>query len=62
MSTAAQVTQVSGRGVGMEAVRTFLGEQGARIRIELGERGQELGFTPFGFVIEVPSTALSHAA
>ena len=62
LSTAAQVTQVSGRGVGMEAVRTFLGEQGARIRVELGERGQELGFTPFEFVIEVPPTALSHAA
>jgi hypothetical protein len=46
----------------MEAVRTFLSEQGARIRIELKKSGQELGFVPFEFVIEVPPTALAHAA
>ena len=82
LSTASELTQVSGRGVGMEAVRTFLGEQGAMIRIELrespresgaasessressllAEPSQELGFAPFEFVIEVPPTALSHAA
>ena len=62
LSTASQVTQVSGRGVGMEAVRTFLGEQGANIRVELAESGKELGFTPFKFVIEVPPSACSHAA
>ena len=62
LSTASSVTQVSGRGVGMEAVRTFLGEQGAKIRIDLQESGQELGFAPFEFVIEVPPTALTHAA
>ena len=62
LSTASAVTQVSGRGVGMEAVRTFLGEQGAKIRIDLKEPGQELGFAPFEFVIEVPPTALAHAA
>jgi two-component system chemotaxis sensor kinase CheA len=62
LSTAARVTQVSGRGVGMEAVRTFLEEQGAKIHIDLEEPGQELHFTPFTFVIEVPPTALSHAA
>ena len=62
LSTASAVTQVSGRGVGMEAVRTFLGEQGAKIRIDLQEPGQELGFAPFEFVIEVPPTALTHAA
>ena len=48
--------------MGMEAVRTFLGEQGAKIRIDLKEPGQELGFAPFEFVIEVPPTALTHAA
>jgi two-component system chemotaxis sensor kinase CheA len=62
LSTASQVTQVSGRGVGMEAVRTFLGEQGANIRVELADSGKELGFTPFKFVIEVPPSACSHAA
>jgi HPt (histidine-containing phosphotransfer) domain-containing protein len=60
LSTASQVTQVSGRGVGMDAVRTFLKEQGASIRISLQESGTELGFTPFTFVISVPSSAYSH--
>jgi two-component system chemotaxis sensor kinase CheA len=62
LTTAAQVTQVSGRGVGMDAVRTFLSELGANIRIELGETGPELGFTPFEFVIDVPQSAYTFAA
>jgi chemotaxis protein histidine kinase CheA len=56
------VTQVSGRGVGMEAARTFLEQQGAKIHIVLDAAGEELTFTPFKFVIEVPPTACSHAA
>ncbi|HEY6927382.1 MAG TPA: ATP-binding protein, partial [Steroidobacteraceae bacterium] len=62
VSTAERVTQVSGRGVGMDAVRTFLSEQGAAIRIELKDVGSELGFTPFEFVIDVPQSAYSFAA
>jgi two-component system chemotaxis sensor kinase CheA len=61
VSTSAQVTDISGRGVGMDAVRTFLKEQGAAIGIELPDpRGRELGFAPFEFVIVLPPTALSH--
>jgi HPt (histidine-containing phosphotransfer) domain-containing protein len=60
LSTSTNVTQVSGRGVGMEAVRTFLKEQGATIRIVLAESGPRLGFTPFEFVIDVPATAYGH--
>lgn len=60
-------TQVSGRGVGMEAVRTFLQEQGASIRVALGsavkdQAGTELGFTPFELVIDIPPEAYRHAA
>lgn len=67
LSTSERVTQVSGRGVGMEAVRTFLKEQGASIRIALGQPGKEqagkpLGFTPFEFVIDIPPDAYKHAA
>jgi cytochrome b561/HPt (histidine-containing phosphotransfer) domain-containing protein len=61
VSTSAQVTEISGRGVGMDAVRTFLKEQGATISIELPDpHGRELGFAPFEFVIALPPTALSH--
>jgi chemotaxis protein histidine kinase CheA len=62
LSTSERVTQVSGRGVGMEAVRTFLKQQGASIRIALGQSGKELGFTPFEFVIDIPPEAYKHAA
>ncbi len=61
LSTAAAVTQVSGRGVGMDAVRTFLEQQGATIRIELSGCGTELDYTPFEFVIEAASTACAHS-
>jgi len=59
LSTAAEITQVSGRGVGMDAVRTFLQEQGATINIQLHNPATEFGFTPFTFVIQLPSTAFS---
>jgi two-component system chemotaxis sensor kinase CheA len=60
-------TQVSGRGGGMEAARTFLQEQGASVRIALGHAGQypagkELGFTPFELVIDIPPEACHYAA
>jgi cytochrome b561/HPt (histidine-containing phosphotransfer) domain-containing protein len=61
VSTSAQVTEISGRGVGMDAVRTFLKEQGATVSIKLSEpNGRELGFAPFEFAIVLPPTALSH--
>jgi chemotaxis protein histidine kinase CheA len=49
---------VSGRGVGMDAVKAFLGEQGATIQIALEDTGtQEFNFTPFKFIITIPHTA-----
>ncbi len=60
LSTATQVTQVSGRGVGMDAVRAFLKEQGANVRIQLSEVSGELGYTPFKFIIDLPASALHH--
>ncbi len=58
LSTSAEVTDVSGRGVGMDAVRTFLKERGASIRVALSDpTGTALDFAPFEFVIHVPSAA-----
>jgi HPt (histidine-containing phosphotransfer) domain-containing protein len=62
LSTAEQVTQVSGRGVGMDAVRAFLKEQNASVRVALKESDEALGFAPFEFIISVPSAACGHAA
>ncbi|MDO9104963.1 MAG: Hpt domain-containing protein [Methylovulum sp.] len=58
LSTAGQVTQVSGRGVGMDAVRSFLKRQGADIRIVLNNP-DSLGYAPFKFVIKLPPEAFS---
>jgi two-component system chemotaxis sensor kinase CheA len=61
LSTSAGVTQVSGRGVGMDAVRTFLKEQGATVRVSLREAGAAArGFAPFLFIIDVPLAAYNH--
>ncbi len=67
LSTAEALTQVSGRGVGMDAARAFLTEQGGGIRIELDEVAAASGaavrvpgFTPFRFVITLPAAAFSN--
>jgi HPt (histidine-containing phosphotransfer) domain-containing protein len=62
LSTSGQVTQVSGRGVGMDAVRTFLEDQGAGIRIALADArpGTALNYSPFEFVIDIPISACAH--
>ncbi len=57
LSTAEQVSMVSGRGVGMDAVRAFLQEHGSQVQIVLDQRDAEFGFTPFKFVITLPQSA-----
>jgi HPt (histidine-containing phosphotransfer) domain-containing protein/PAS domain-containing protein len=53
LSTANQVSDISGRGVGMDAVRNFLQEAGGSITIQLGEEKQP-GFFAFQFLIDLP--------
>jgi HPt (histidine-containing phosphotransfer) domain-containing protein len=66
LSTAEQVTQVSGRGVGMEAVASFMKAQGANVRIELSPTndlsaaGAALDFAPFTLIIDIPRSAESY--
>ncbi len=49
-STAAQVTELSGRGVGLDAVRSFLRAAGGDARIELLNE-EKNGFAPFCLVL-----------
>jgi HPt (histidine-containing phosphotransfer) domain-containing protein len=54
-STAQKLTEVSGRGVGMDAVRDFLKGEGGAIDIQFtGEAGAD-GFRPFELVISLPA-------
>lgn len=54
LSTAEAVTDVSGRGVGMEAVKEFLERNGGGIRLHLREEPAQTGFRAFETVITLP--------
>jgi chemotaxis protein histidine kinase CheA len=54
-STADVVTDVSGRGVGMDAVKTFIEQDGGRIGIELLNPDAGLPYATFRTVIELPA-------
>ncbi len=47
LSTASEVTQYSGRGVGMGAVRSFIRELGGDVRLNLDKRRMQQGYCPF---------------
>jgi len=53
ISTATEVTDISGRGVGMDAVRAFLEERGGSADVELTGISEK-GFHPFKVVLTVP--------
>ncbi len=55
LSTANSVTHVSGRGVGMDAVRKFLGQHGGDIEVRLGNpKDASKLFYSFKFVLQIP--------
>lgn len=53
LSTAALSNPISGRGVGMDAIRSFLRQEGGNISIEL-DPVSEGAFHMFSFVIDIP--------
>ncbi len=63
-STAEQVTEVSGRGVGMDAVRAFLEQEGGSIAIRFLDDDEDADFRAFETVIGLPDkyAASLHAA
>lgn len=54
-STAEQVTELSGRGVGMDAVREFLLSEGGSIDVVLDEGDEQAEFRGFTTVIHLPA-------
>ena len=54
LSTADSVTNISGRGVGMDAIKGFLQDNGGDIHINFTGQKDMHGFQPFEFVIELP--------
>jgi len=54
VSTAESVTHLSGRGVGMDAIRSLIESSGGKLQIEFtGEKTQD-GFRPFQLVFSIP--------
>lgn len=53
VSTASEVTDISGRGVGMDAVKAEIEKMGGSIEIKLG-KPSDSGFAPFEFEIRLP--------
>ena len=51
-STAPSLTEISGRGVGMDAVKAYLEEKGGSITIDLDKKQQN--FSTFRFRIRLP--------
>lgn len=56
LSTADTLTEVSGRGIGMDAVKSFVEEAGGSIRIVIENSQFRLDHCPFSLVISLPST------
>ena len=54
-STASQVTEVSGRGVGMDAVRGFIEAEGGKIALALTSDDTTSTYCPFETVITLPA-------
>ncbi|MGK5095494.1 HAMP domain-containing protein [Deltaproteobacteria bacterium TL4] len=54
VSTAESITNVSGRGVGMDAVKNFLKKYGGEIEIKFTGEKRENGFRPFAQVMTLP--------
>jgi chemotaxis protein histidine kinase CheA len=57
VTTAATVSTLSGRGVGMDAIRAFARAQGGDARVELTGVGRD-GYRPFDLILQLPPDAL----
>ena len=62
VSTAASVSDISGRGVGLDAVRETVGDMGGKIELVLNNPNSRDRFVPFKFVIHLPLNSKVHTA
>lgn len=55
LSTATEVTHVSGRGVGMDAIRKFLNKHQGDVQIQFTGESTTMGYRPFKLLITLPA-------
>jgi chemotaxis protein histidine kinase CheA len=60
-STADAVTEVSGRGVGMDAVKDFVAREGGSIRFEFVDNAVGADFRQFQTIVSLPEKFAVHA-
>lgn len=56
-STKAQVTEISGLGIGLDAVKKIVEGRGGKVDLLINEEGIEDAFFPFAIRLHLPSTA-----
>jgi hypothetical protein len=62
LSTSAELTEISGRGVGMDAVKRYILQIGGDIRIWLDEKGEDAqGYCAFSLEIMIPGRLFSQS-
>ncbi|WP_176736707.1 7TM diverse intracellular signaling domain-containing protein [Oligoflexus tunisiensis] len=59
LSTAHSVNDISGRGVGMDAVRRYVQSEGGDVRVRVEGRGVDTPFHPFRIEIDLPQNLLA---
>jgi len=61
MSSREEVSELSGRGVGMDAVKRILRKMGGDVRIDLDKKSNLKGFFNFRLFLQLPTSILSPA-
>lgn len=59
-STAKEVTQVSGRGVGMDAVVSFVQREGGSVHVRFLDAAEGAAFRAFAIVVSLPANLVVH--
>jgi two-component system chemotaxis sensor kinase CheA len=59
VSTSETVTDISGRGVGMDAVKSYMEKLGGQMFIRFTGKQSNEGFQPFATLIQIPPQYLA---
>lgn len=61
-STAHEVTDISGRGVGMDAVKSYIERSGGNLKIQLGSKKKSTGYVSFSLHITIANQFLNKSS
>jgi hypothetical protein len=61
LSTAQELSEISGRGMGMDALRKFIRDIGGDVSLELLQEDADAAWLPFQLLIDIPAHAWRHS-